>query len=74
MALITPLKGLAAPTSATLTKACSLNGPEVDVPGMIASAILAAQELQIKLVLIVSATDSADPNLTALNTAVTNLG
>ena len=75
MAVLTPLKGLAAPTALTTAKAINVNNKMMDMPGMILLAQEKTQELINHINLMVASTDSTgpDPNLSVLNTALTTL-
>jgi hypothetical protein len=68
--IITNLKGLTAPTANTLTDADTYG---MDMPGMLALALMKADELEVCLAAIVNKTDSADPNLTTLNNVLASL-
>jgi len=76
MAVLTPLKNLAAPTALTIAQSNNINGPIGDVPGMILLAVEQTEELIILLQNIEALTDSTapDPNLAVLTAAITNLG
>jgi hypothetical protein len=68
--IITNLKSVTASTANTLKNA----GAEgVDMPGMLALALSKAYEMKVCLTLIVRSTDSADPNLTALDDILASL-
>ncbi len=68
--IITNLKTVAASTANTLRSA----GAEgIDMPGMLALALIKANELKVCLTLLVRSTDSADPNLTTLNDILASL-
>jgi hypothetical protein len=62
--IISNLKTVTSSTANTL-KSANTNG--IDMPGMLALALSKASELKVCLNLLVRSTDSADPNLTALN-------
>jgi len=68
--IITNLKSASASTSNTL-KSAGAGG--IDMPGMLALALSKANELKVCLTLVVRWTDSADPNLTALNDILASL-
>ena len=76
MACITPLKSVIAtgPTTATSTKAIAQAGPIMDYVGNLNVALVKLEEAKVLLTSIVTDTDSADPNLSTLNTLVANLG
>jgi hypothetical protein len=68
--IITNLKSASAATANTL-KSAGAGG--IDMPGMLALALIKANELKACLALVVRSTDSADPNLTALNDILASL-
>ncbi len=68
--IITNLKNLTPPTANTISDA---TGYGLDMPGMLALALTKAYELKVCLTVVVSKTDSADPNLTALNDVLASL-
>ena len=68
--IITNLKTVTLSTANTL-KSAGAGG--MDMPGMLALALSKANELKACLTLLVRSTDSADPNLTALNDILASL-
>ncbi|MGC2475523.1 MAG: hypothetical protein WA485_14380 [Candidatus Sulfotelmatobacter sp.] len=68
--IITNLKSTTPPTTNTLADA---NAYGLDMPGMLSLALSKANELKVCLTLIVSRTDSADPNLATLNNVLASL-
>ena len=68
--IITNLKTLTLSTANTLKSAGSGG---IDMLGMLALALVKAAELKVCLTQIVKFTDSADPNLTALNDILASL-
>ncbi len=68
--IITNLKNITLSTVNTLKSAGSEG---IDMAGMLALALSKAVELKVYLGLIVRSTDSADPNLTALNDILASL-
>jgi hypothetical protein len=68
--IVTNLKDLSAPTANTIADS---NTAGIDVNGMLALALTKALELKVCLTLVVSHTDSADPNLTTLNNVLASL-
>lgn len=68
--IITNLKTLNAASANTLKSAC-LGG--VDMPGMLALALVKANELKVCLTLIARSTDGADANLTTINDILASL-
>jgi len=68
--IITNLKSTTPPTSNTLAEA---NAYGLDMPGMLSLALSKANELKVCLALVVSRTDSADPNLATLNNILASL-
>jgi hypothetical protein len=68
--IITNLKSATAPTANTL-KSASAGG--IDMTGMLALALIKANELKTCLTLIVRSTDGADPNLVTLNDILASL-
>lgn len=68
--IITNLKGLSAPTANTIADSVAYG---LDVNGTLADALTKAYELKTCLALLVAHTDSADPNLTALNDVLASL-
>lgn len=68
--IVSNLKSATASTANTL-KSASAGG--IDMAGMLALALIKANELKVCLTLIVRSTDGADPNLTALNNILASL-
>lgn len=68
--IITNLKGVSPSTTNTLAAA---NAYGLDMPGMLSLALSKANELKVCVALIVSRTDSADPNLATLNNVLASL-
>lgn len=68
--IITNLKGVSSPTANTLA---SSNCYGMHAPSMLSLALGKANELKVCLALIVSKTDSADPNLATLNNILASL-
>lgn len=68
--IVTNLKNVTAPTANTLA---NRTGHGADMPGMLALALSKVYELKSCLTLIAAKTDSADPNLTALNDVLASL-
>ena len=68
--IITNLKSVTPSTPNTLTDAVVYG---LDMPGMLSLALSKANELKVCLTLIVSRTDSADPNLATLNNILASL-
>jgi hypothetical protein len=68
--IITNLKTVTPPTANTLAAAHSGG---MDMPGMLSSALTKANELKVCLTLIVSRTDSAEPNLATFNNILASL-
>jgi hypothetical protein len=68
--IITNLKNVTPPTANTLADASIW---EIDMPGMLALALVKANELKVCLTVIVRSTDGADPNLATLNDVLASL-
>jgi hypothetical protein len=68
--ILTNLKTLTAPTANTLKSAGSEG---FDIQGMLALALVKANELKACLTLVERASDGADPNLTSINEVLASL-